>query len=520
MHSSNGEWDFQWRHTRAKPARDPAAGRAMTRFLPALIASALFWSAAAAARPWIEPGDLRARHSVQWLVDSGCANLPLSTWPLMWADLAEVLDGKGVSSQCRDSDAWRYLRRERDYHAADWSKAEFRLGSAAREPLFRDFSGGTREKAEAGMRLEWMEGPLSAGLGATVVHDPRDGDELRLDGSYIAATPGNWVIGLGAIDRWWGPGWHSSTILSSNARPVPGFWLNRKTAQPFPWPVLNWLGPWTLTAFAGQLDSDRFIEEAKLLGARVTFRPHPYLEIGLSRTSQWGGKGREEGIDSLADCARGASNTEVLDDNPCNQLAGADARLGFPLGGTTLGLYGQLTGEDEAGGLPSRHIGLAGLDAATGLWGGSQQFYIEYTSTTAGDLLGDERANYAYEHGVYQSGYRFNGRNLASTWEGDARVTTLGASHFFTDGSDLALTFSIAELNRDGTLKARPPGTDVPVLDALPDQELDILAVRYSRPLLDGRLILSGFTTDENIHTVERNWPRTTLSLGWEYRLD
>jgi len=47
-----------------------------------LLLPALLWSSGAIARPWIEPGDLRARHSVQWLVDTGCANLPQSTWPL------------------------------------------------------------------------------------------------------------------------------------------------------------------------------------------------------------------------------------------------------------------------------------------------------------------------------------------------------------------------------------------------------------------------------------------------------
>lgn len=502
--------------TRHAPARDVS----LALLGIALLLPALLWAPGAAARPWIEPGDLRARHSVQWLVDTGCANLPQSTWPLMWAELATVLDGSETSAQCRDSDAWRYLRRERDYHAADWAKAEFRLGSAEREPLFRDFAGGTREKAEAGMRLEWVEGPLSAGLGVTVVHDPRDGDEVRLDGSYVAATLGNWVLGFGAIDRWWGPGWHSSTILSTNARPVPGFWLNRKTSQPFPWPVLNWLGPWQLTAFAGQLDSDRFIEEAKLLGARFSFRPHPQLEIGLSRTAQWGGKGREEDIDSLAECAAGTSNTDTLNDNPCNQLAGADARLALPVGDSVIGLYGELTGEDEAGGLPSRRVGMGGIDAATTWFGGSQQFYLEHANTTSGDLIGSDRANYAYEHGVYQSGYRFNGRNLASTWEGDSRVTTLSASHFFTDGSDLSLALSLAELNRDGTNRGRLPGAEPPLLAPVADQDIDILSIRYSRPLLDGRLTLSGFTTDDSIHTVERNWPRTTLSVGWEYRLD
>ncbi|HBC34390.1 MAG TPA: capsule assembly Wzi family protein, partial [Marinobacter adhaerens] len=50
-------------------------------------------------------------------------------------------------------------------------------------------------------------GILGAGFSPSAVADPLDGEEFRLDGSYVAATAGNWVLGVGAIDRWWGPGW-------------------------------------------------------------------------------------------------------------------------------------------------------------------------------------------------------------------------------------------------------------------------------------------------------------------------
>jgi hypothetical protein len=369
-----------------------------------------------------------------------------------------------------------------------------------------------------------MGGSLSAGLAMAAVHDPRDGDEVRLDGSYLAGTLGNWVIGVGAIARWWGPGWHSSTILSSNARPVPGFWLNRKTSEPFPWPVLSWLGPWNFVAFAGQLESDRHVSDAKLLGGRFSFRPLANLEIGLSRTTQWGGDGRSQSISSLGDCAVGSSNTTdstTTSSDACNQLAGGDIRLGLPIGPNVLGLYAQGTGEDEAGNLPSRFVTMAGVDLATRWAGGSQQFYLEHADTTVGSMLGgEELPNYAYESGVYKSGYRFNGRNIASTWESDARVTTLGASHFFADGSDFALSLSRAELNRDGTLPGWPPKAGIPLLAPSSDQSIDLFEVRYSFSVLDGRLTLSGFATDDKIETLDHNWPRGNLSVGWEYRIE
>ncbi len=50
---------------------------------------------------------------------------------------------------------------------------------------------------------------------------------------------GNWNISAGAIDRWWGPGWEGSLILSNNARPVPSIGIDRNEARPFSWPILQ-----------------------------------------------------------------------------------------------------------------------------------------------------------------------------------------------------------------------------------------------------------------------------------------
>ena len=40
------------------------------------------------ASPWAMPGDLILRHDIQVLVDSGVINIPMTTWPLAWGDIA------------------------------------------------------------------------------------------------------------------------------------------------------------------------------------------------------------------------------------------------------------------------------------------------------------------------------------------------------------------------------------------------------------------------------------------------
>ncbi len=41
------------------------------------------------------------------------------------------------------------------------------------------------------------------------------------DGSYLGVNVGNFMLSAGYIERWWGPGWDGSLILSTNARPIP-----------------------------------------------------------------------------------------------------------------------------------------------------------------------------------------------------------------------------------------------------------------------------------------------------------
>ena len=118
---------------------------------------------------------------------------------------------------------------------------------------------------------------------------------------------------------------------------------------------LSWIGPWQYQLFAGQLDDYKAIPHAKLLGLRVTASPLPYLELGASRTLQWGGEGRSESWNSLWNAIKGNDNVYDAAEDRSNQIAGFDARLNLQsLLNVPVGIYGQYVGEDEAGHLPSK----------------------------------------------------------------------------------------------------------------------------------------------------------------------
>ena len=124
-----------------------------------------------------------------------------------------------------------------------------------------------------------------------------------------------------------------------------------------------------------------------------------------------------------------------------------------------MSFYVQMVGEDEAGAFPARKSWLLGSDWTTSFGQSQQQCrYLEYTNTTADDLFGSPMPNITYDHSTYHTGYRYRGRNMASTFEGDAEAATLGAYNFFPNGHNLGIAITWADVNRDGA--SRVAATD------------------------------------------------------------
>ncbi|SFM83065.1 capsule assembly Wzi family protein [Marinobacter pelagius] len=482
-----------------------------------LIASG--FTATIQASPWIEPGDTRARFALQKLADRGHFDRTVSTWPVMWSSVAKDINASVTSDATATAGAMAYLRAEQSAQFSDGTRAEITLAGSSEQPLVQGFDGTPKDEGLARLDLQWQGQYWALGLSPTIVANPTDDEEYRYDGSYLAATFGNWVFGAGAIDRWWGPGWQSSLILSNNARPIPAVWLNRKRdlAPSSKW--LSWIGPWNFTLFAGQFQDERVINNPKLIGMRFTFRPVQGLDIGLSRAIMFGGEGRPENASTIWDALIGKENGqqgEGLD--PGNQLGSADIRYGFALGNQSLGLYAQMMGEDEAGAFPARKSWLLGADWTSGLFNTDQQWFLEYSNTTADDFLGDAMPNVTFEHSVYNTGYRHHGRNLASSFEGDAEAITLGAFQFFDNGTNLSASVSYAELNSDGQVRTVMPDPGVTYFIPAINEKVGVLQLGYGTPLPFGRLELNVRGTDKKIELVGGELDQWSASASWRYR--
>jgi hypothetical protein len=113
-----------------------------------------------------------------------------------------------------------------------------------------------------------------------------------------------------------------------------------------------------------------------------------------------------------------------------------------------------MIGEDEAGGTPSKYIGLFGAER----WGYSDWLRRSWrlrleTADTAVDFLGTPQYNVAYEHSIYTDGYRYRGRSIGHSLDGDGRLVGLGAS-LISDGIAWNALLQYAQVNRDGEERA------------------------------------------------------------------
>lgn len=454
-----------------------------------LLVLAVTFSVFAAAEPLLSPGDMQLRHDLQLLNDSGVINIPLTAWPLAAGDLRAALDN--VEYQTPNSPVAivfnrlkQRLRREMDIDSVD-----IRVGiSGSYNPrIIRTFESTPREEGEAKAELAWLGERFSVNLSATYAANPFDEDEVRPDGSYLGVALGNWMVTAGWQERWWGPGRDGSLILSTNARPAPGITIQRNVSVPFRTKWLSWTGPWTFTSFMDLLDDERVVEDGWLFGMRGSFRPARGLEIGISRTAQWCGRGRPCDFKTFLRLLNGNDNQGAnVDpaDEPGNQLGGFDIRWTLPRQ-IPVALYTQGIAEDtrKTGGQLHLWLQQVGVEywGRIGELSHRTHFEISNSSCHLGAIgEGSAVPNCAYNHSIFRSGYRYNGRPIGFSGDGDTLSYSIGSTLVQSAGHTWNVALRYMEMNRLGTPDPRHSLTPTP-------QELMDLQISHDRNTRYGR---------------------------------
>lgn len=410
---------------------------------------------------WFESGDVQMRLDLQLLNDAEVIRYPLNHWPIPRAGIVQAL-GEAKERFAVNSAVMAALDRVRARVAATSERglgfsASARGGQAG---LLRDFDSAAREDGELSGGVHFDGERFSTALVASVVSDPPDGQEFRLDGSHATLLLGNWLVSANALDRWWGPGHDGSLIISNNARPMPTLMVERATARPFESRWLRWLGPWRFSFGIGRMEGEREdIDSPLFMSWRVVIMPFRNFELGFSRTAQFCGEQLACGWNVFWNMMAGNDNVGIdatPENEPGNQMAGFDLRWASPIGNGPYAVYAQYIGEDESSYLPAKYLAQLGLegwkpmvDGAVLLW------FAEYSNTTCSALSpGSNRGpfyNYAYNQGRFNvEGYRYRGRVIGHTADSDAETYAIGTRYAALDGSTWSATVRAARLNHDG----------------------------------------------------------------------
>jgi hypothetical protein len=448
------------------------------------VALLAMWAYGASAAPWLAPGDGALRSDIQLLADAGIVHGPVTTWPISWPDIArDTLARDATDLDPATAGALvRVQRLARAASASGFSGLGLRA-AAAREPEpLRGFEDSPRAEGELGMRASWLGEHLALNLQGTYAVDADDRKSFRADGSYLGLNIGNFVVSAGFMDRWWGPGWDGSLVYSTNARPMPSVALERNYSDPFETPLLSWIGPWRASFAMGKAESHGVaLPNVRFFTARLNFKPRPWLEFGLSRAAQWCGGDRACDWGTFTDMLSGQDNQvddgSVSDAQPGNQLAGYDLRLRSPWLALPLAFYTQWIGEDEAGGLPSKFMGLFGAEAWGGSGLGGWRLRAEYADTTCSFSRQQPEFDCGYRSSIYPQGYSYRGRIIGHSLDNDSRMYSLAGLLTRTHGDVLSLNLRRVELNRDGGPHFF---SDVPL-------RVDNVELRYSKGVGAGR---------------------------------
>ena len=328
---------------------------------------------------------------------------------------------------------------------ASFSRDGVRLRENHQGDFFRDGFNKQlkfRSRGTIGKYLSWFISPKITVNG--------DGAVFRLEEGLIKLGFKNIELGFGRESLWWGPGYHGALLLSNNALPLD--LIRAGSRQPFRLPYfLEALGYWKLTTFVAQLEEGRAVPHAKLVGLRIDYLPFPFLEFGVSRITQWGGKGRPN-IPFLDFFELYFSDPNMSGIFEVNELASGDVKIRLPSlpwiqGGE---VYSEVGGEDETGFHPTKLGYLVGLYFTGLLEQPTLDFRVEYANNHVPGF-----PNIWYNHSVYTSGYTHKGVVLGHHMGSDAESIFFQLSKDLSEGFSLRFSFDQERHFLSGPVKER-----------------------------------------------------------------
>lgn len=433
----------------------------MYRHAPWIFAS-LIMTTQVQADWWIEATDLSQKADLQLLADYGLILQPVNTYPLFWPGIKQDLDALHPS-QLTQEQLLAVRRLQQSWQQQQGSfNAKAQIHAASDSDNYKSFGEEFTDSAAARGSLSFQSERLSGRVTATYHSTDEQGSRTRLDHSYMAAKLGNWVLTAGRVDQFWGPSWDSSTIMSHNARPLPGISLSRYNSSADSL-LTSITGPWTFTSRFARMEelsaeevAQGAINNAQVWSSRANIRPLRKLELGFSWVMMWGGDGYGN---DLSDWYQGLFRGGALEGHE-NMLAGYDARYSDIWFDRPVGFYMMATSED----FNRQKYKLTKVSYQLGadiyLTEIKSRLYLEFTGNNAycNDI---EKNNCLYEHDKFLQGYRSYDKSIGSTYDNDSLVLQTGLIRQLENGANWQHKLAWIRLNVDGADRPLPGGNSI-----------------------------------------------------------
>ncbi|TLY18890.1 MAG: capsule assembly Wzi family protein [Nitrospirae bacterium] len=292
---------------------------------------------------------------------------------------------------------------------------------------------------------QYISNAHALGIGAT-----ENNHNAYLQEFNAKLTLFNIALQVGRSSLWWGPGYNGTLLMSDHHFPLDMLQLGSEEPFRLPW-VFRPLGEWKIQSFLTKLERDRDFPRAQVFGLRISYLPVDWIEIGLTRLTQFDGRGHD-GKDQYFPAILVNSylnNTNKGGPFETNEQAMADFRVRvpsipylvpFPAGMQVYGEYGL---ED-----PPVGIGIVfGVYIPQVLKSSTTDFRIEYADTDIRRRFQGNSAQW-YNNGVRTSGMRYRGFPLGHWMGTDAIDLFTRTTSFLTDDIQLGANVDFYERDR------------------------------------------------------------------------
>ncbi len=281
--------------------------------------------------------------------------------------------------------------------------------------------------------------------------------------AYVGWKFSNWELSFGKQTLWWGPGAMGPMMISDNIDPITMARLTR--VEPITLPgIFKYLGPIRTEFFIGRLSGQEFVhvppytnvgtygqalsDQPYITGQKISLKPTPNLEIGVSRTGLFGGPGFPVTPSSLKTVFFSTSTSNSLGLDPGDRRTSFDFNYRIPGLRNWLVVYADSMAEDEINPIayPRRSAMNPGIFLPQLPKLRHMQLRAEASYT---DLPGLLITDYFYWNLRYLSGYTNNG-HIIGDWVGrQGKALQFSSAYWLTPRNKIEVMYRKLSVNPD-----------------------------------------------------------------------